>query len=147
MATAINVFEQQAAGYDRYVRENWDNLEQWERDQHAAFSCWATDRNVVNRFVATPAEVAASRGRRGSRRPLRTVSLAYALILSSVFCFPMIFGGAAIGLGFINILLRRWDHGLIQISLAVGVIASFIYGVSMSNMTIPYLNSLIASIR
>lgn len=153
MASAVKVFEQQAAGYDRYVRENWTNLEQWERDQHAAFASWATDRNVVSRFVATPAErtgrrprnrYEASHAKRGS---LRTVSLAYGLILASVFFFPILFGGAGIALGFINLLRQRWDHGLVQIALAAGVIASSLYGISMSEFTVPYLNSIAASLR
>jgi hypothetical protein len=165
VATAVNVFEQQAAGYDRYVREHWNELEQWEKEQHAIFSTWATDRNVVGRFVQSPAErwadlrlrtpVQAAKGKRGT---LRTVSLSYALILTACFFFPVAFASSAIALGFINIFRRSWDHGLIQIALACAVIASFVYGISLtslvqpyvdniSDFSVPYLRSLIASIR
>jgi hypothetical protein len=61
--------------------------------------------------------------------------------------FPLLFGGAAIAFGFVNIIRRRWDHGLLQIVLALAVIVSFVNGVTMSHLTVPYFNSLTASLR
>lgn len=128
MPSIVAVFDQQAAGYERNVRDNWDTLEQWERDYYKAFASWASDRKAVKRAVAMP-ERRAYRPRGwedigfGSRTLPRTISLAYVLILAGLFFFTVAFQGAALGLAAINVARGKWAQGLLQFVIAVAVLA------------------------
>lgn len=145
MNSTVDVFEQQATGYDRYVREHWQSLEQWERDYHTTFKSWATDRRNVRRFVSL--QIPKSRNQPkswneslvGTSMGMRTISFSYALLLSSIFFFPIVFAAIAAVFGFINSLRGRWDHGLIQIILAAAVVAAFVNGVSLSSVTYDFI--------
>jgi hypothetical protein len=137
MSSIVAVFDQQAAGYEQNVRDNWDSLEQWERDYYKEFASWANDRKAVKRVVESPER----RGYRprgwgdvstGSRSMLRTVVLAYAVIVAGLFFFTVAFQGVALGLAVINIARGKWTHGLVQLLAAGATLAFFQSGYVVS---------------
>jgi hypothetical protein len=139
--TIAAVFEDQAAGYDRYVRDNWERLEQWERDYHQAFTDWSADRRRIRRLIATPER----RGNRpkgwgdtssGPRSVPRTVGLAYALAIAGLFFFPMLFLTAALCLAVINAGRGLLGHGLVQIVIAGAALALYQHGIFMTGETL-----------
>lgn len=153
MPSTANVFYDQAAGYERWVLNNWESLEVWERDQYRAFIAFATDKKRVQSFVTPPPATAGPRAAtlqdsllRRTSLP-RTVSLAYALILTGSYFFPMIFLPVALLLAVVNVARGRWDHGLIQIALGGAVLALHLYGMPLLAENYPGIYSFMVKYR
>src|SRR3954453_22397158 len=87
MATMARVLEEQTRGYERYVAERWDVLEEWEREQFRSVKALVGDKRIRKALTSTPASTTRRAGRTweesllGPQSHERTVSLAYALMI------------------------------------------------------------------
>lgn len=149
MSSIASVFNQQAASYERNVREQWDSLEQWERDYYEQFAAWSNDKRAVNRMVLAPEK----RGyRRRSNAQLergfpRTVTLAYILLIAGFFVFTPVLQGAALALAIVNVARGRWGHGLIQFTAALVAIMLYQAGAFAPNESFDVARDLINRYR
>lgn len=149
MSSIAAVFDAQAAGYERRIRENWDSLEQWERDHYEQFAAWASDKKAVKRTILTPERRGYRRmsaGAVGSATP-RTVALSYVLIAVGLFFVTMLFQGAALGLAAVNVARGRWGHGLVQFASAAAAIALYRSGAIAPGETFDAIRDLVSRYR
>lgn len=120
--TATTSMDKHIAGYDGYIVDNWNTLEQWERD---AYHLWT----AAGRAKTKPAKPA---GAHTTGEIPRTVSLAYVLLIAGLFVFPMHVQAAALALGAINLGRGKTGHGFVQIALALAALALYSTGNALS---------------
>src|SRR3954452_5503239 len=95
MATMPRGLEEQTRGYERYVAERWDVLEEWEREQFRSVKALVGDKRIRKHLTSTPDMASRRVGRtwadalRGPQSHERTVSLAYALMFAGILFFPI----------------------------------------------------------
>jgi hypothetical protein len=117
--TATTIFDDQAAGYDRYVRENWGKLESWERHCYQSFASDDADGKRIGRV---------RRAATGSGPVARTVSLAYLLMIAGLIFFPLVFQSTALALGMVNLGRGKTVHGVLQVGASVAFLGLYYFG-------------------
>ena len=125
--TATTTMDKHIVGYDSYIADNWNTLEQWERD---AYELWTATAGGKTK----PAKRA--KANESGDIP-RTVSLAYMLLIAGLFLFPMHVQSAVLALGAINLGRGKAGHGFVQIALAAAALALYSMGhtVTWDNIT------------
>jgi hypothetical protein len=114
MATTGTVLDQQAEAYERHLRENWDRLPTWEREQAERYFAWRSANPRA--LIEAPAMVA---------RPARddglskAVKAGYLCAAAAFLLSPLVFAPVTILIGIYNITRGRYGHGIAQIVLAV----------------------------
>src|SRR5262245_33684264 len=125
----LKVFDDKTAGYEQYIRDHWNELEDWERAHYARFSQWTADRKQVKRYVTQPVELPDARPSYAGQKVIeassqpQSIALAYALALVGIVFFPFILESAAILLALVNMICRRWEHAMLQLGIALAVLS------------------------
>lgn len=153
MQSVQQVFRDQRGNYERYVREHWDGLADWERDQYATFAWQVADPKRERALLATPRHVPGSRPTFSGETVVRRrrddglVSFTYALAIVGIAFFPFILESAAILLAVVNLLFRRWEHAMLQLGMALLVLVLAWLGHSAADVVMPTVTEIVASYR
>lgn len=151
MQSVQQVYDDKRGKYERYVREHWDDMAGWEREQYVRFAWLVADRGRERALLATPEHAPGIRPRFlgetpvAKRREDGLVSIAYVLAIVGIAFFPFILESAAILLALVNMLFRRWDHAIVQLVIALAVLVLAWLGHTGANVAMPAVTDFIAS--